>query len=158
MSFYYLTDAIHILQIYSVQVDNAVFTVYWFLFCMCVITCVSLDKTLYLSICPDNIETHCPLCVTPSSCACLTVPLSSCPDEAHEAASASPSQRGSATAPRALQKADVVYSNPRQSQAHRGGHYHLRGEHDAARPTGHVQQDGQSRCSTGPAKPCSNAA
>lgn len=88
----------------------------------------------------------------------VSVPLSSCPDEAHEAAPASPSQRGTAAAPRALQKADVANSDTRQSQAHRGGYYKLCGEHDAACPAGHVQQDRQSRCSPGPAKPRSNEA
>lgn len=126
---------------------------------MSVITYVSLDNTLYLSICPHDMEAHCsPLCHPFMSCICLSVPLSSCPDEAHEAAPASPSQRGTAAAPRALQKANVANSNTRQSQAHGGGYYKLRGEHDAACPAGHVQQDGQSRCSPGPAKPRSNEA
>ncbi len=98
------------------------------------------------------------LCVTPLSCICLSVPLFSCPDEAHEAAPTSPSQRGEAAAPRALQKAHMADTHPGHSQADRGGYHRLRDEHDAAGSAGHVQQDGQSRCCSGPAKPCSNEA
>lgn len=92
------------------------------------------------------------------SCICLSVPLSSCPDEAHEASPAPPSQCGAAVTPRALQKAHMADTDTRQSQTHRGGHHRFRGKHDAAGAAGHVQQDGQPRCSPGPAKPRSNEA
>jgi len=92
------------------------------------------------------------------SCIPLPVPLSSYPDEAHEAAPTSPSQRGAAAAPRALQKAHVADANSRKSQAHRGGYHMLCGEHDAAGAAGHVQQDGQPRRSPGPAEPRSHEA
>lgn len=92
------------------------------------------------------------------SCICLSPPLFTCADEAHETAPTSPSQCGSAASPRALQKAHMAYTNTRQSQAHRGGYHRLCGEHDAASSAGHVQQDGQSRCSPGPAEPGVNEA
>lgn len=88
----------------------------------------------------------------------VSVSPSSRPDETHEAAPASPVQRGAAAAPRALQEAHVAAPDTGQSQAHRGGHHGLCGEHDAAGAAGHVQQDGQSRCGPGPAKPGSNEA
>ena len=123
----------------------------------------------FVSVCPVC-STHHPilhlstttfhLCVslTAFSCIYLSLPLSSCPDETHEAAPASPSQRGAAAAQRALQEAHMADTSPRQPQAHRGGYHSLCGEHDAAGAAGHVQQDGQHGCSPGPAEPRSDAA
>lgn len=143
----------HNFHIHKRQVDKA----YSVLVCVCMSVLSSFFRCsiqqLYLSICHGGRLSSCvsPLCH-------VSVFLSSCPDEAHEAAPASPGQCGAAAAPRALQKAHMANTNTRQSQAHRGGYHRLCGEYDAAGSTGHVQQDRQSRCSPSPAKPSSNEA
>lgn len=79
-------------------------------------------------------------------------PLSLPPDEADEAAPAPPGQRGAAAAQGALPEAHLADAGAGQPQADGGGHHGVRGEHDAARPAGHVQQDGQPGRSPGLAK------
>lgn len=114
-----------------------------------------LHNTVNLSICTwkHTLSTS----VSPLSCIGLSFPLSSCLDEAHEIASASPSQRGPPVASRALQKALVANTSSRQSQTHRGGYHRLCSKYDGASSAGHVQQDRKSRCSPGSAKPCFDA-
>lgn len=106
--------------------------------CLSIIACACPDSALYLSTRPSVMR------------------LSLCPprpDEADEAAPAPAGRRGAAAAQGALPEAHLADAGAGQPQADGGGHHGVRGEHDAACPAGHVQQDGQPGRSPSLAKP-----